>query len=44
MSKLNLREVDKVEVISLVDNYTDALLLQGTDVVRRTPLPPPSCF
>ena len=42
MSELNLREVDKLEVTVLVDNYTDALLLQGTDVVKRPLIPPPN--
>jgi 7,8-dihydropterin-6-yl-methyl-4-(beta-D-ribofuranosyl)aminobenzene 5'-phosphate synthase len=44
MNGLNLREADRLEVTSLVDNYTDALLLQGTEVVKRTPLPPPLMF
>jgi 7,8-dihydropterin-6-yl-methyl-4-(beta-D-ribofuranosyl)aminobenzene 5'-phosphate synthase len=42
MSELNLREADKLEVTILVDNYTDALLLQGTDVVKRALIPPPN--
>ena len=44
MSELNLREADKLEVTVLVDNYTDALLLQGTDVVKRSLIPPPTLF
>lgn len=42
MSELNLREADKLEVTVLVDNYTDALLLQGTDVVKRPLTRPPN--
>jgi 7,8-dihydropterin-6-yl-methyl-4-(beta-D-ribofuranosyl)aminobenzene 5'-phosphate synthase len=34
---LNLREVDRLEVTVLVDNYSDALLLESTSVVRRPP-------
>jgi 7,8-dihydropterin-6-yl-methyl-4-(beta-D-ribofuranosyl)aminobenzene 5'-phosphate synthase len=41
MSKLNLREADKLEVTILVDNYTDVLLLQSTEVVKRPRIPPP---
>ena len=42
MSELNLREADRLEVTVLVDNYTDALLLQNTDVVKRPRSPPPN--
>jgi len=35
MNKLNLREVDRLEVTVLVDNYTDLLLLLSTEVVKR---------
>ena len=35
MSELNLREADKLEVTVLVDNYTDLILPQSTDVVKR---------
>lgn len=42
MSELNLREADKLEVTVLVDNYTDALLLHSTDVVKRPMTPPPN--
>ncbi len=42
MNELNLREVDKLEVTVLVDNYTDVLLLQGTDVIQRPLIPPSS--
>jgi 7,8-dihydropterin-6-yl-methyl-4-(beta-D-ribofuranosyl)aminobenzene 5'-phosphate synthase len=41
MSKLNLREADRLEVTILVDNYTDLLLLQSTEVAKRPLLPPP---
>jgi len=40
MGILNLREVDKLEVMVLVDNYTDVLLLEGSNVVRRAMYPP----
>jgi 7,8-dihydropterin-6-yl-methyl-4-(beta-D-ribofuranosyl)aminobenzene 5'-phosphate synthase len=42
MSGLKLQEVDKVEVTVLIDNYTDVLLLQGTDMVKRPMIPPPN--
>jgi 7,8-dihydropterin-6-yl-methyl-4-(beta-D-ribofuranosyl)aminobenzene 5'-phosphate synthase len=35
MDELKLREADKLEVTVLVDNYTDLLLVQNTDVVKR---------
>ena len=41
MSELNLREADKLEVTVLVDNYTDLLLLQSTEVIKRPRIPPP---
>lgn len=42
MSELYLQEVDKLEVTVLVDNYTDALLIQSTDMVQRPKTPPPN--
>jgi 7,8-dihydropterin-6-yl-methyl-4-(beta-D-ribofuranosyl)aminobenzene 5'-phosphate synthase len=42
MSGLNLQEVDKLEVTVLIDNYTDVLLLQGTDMVKRSMTRPPN--
>jgi len=42
MSGLNLQEVDKLEVTVLIDNYTDALLIQSTDMVKRPRTPPPN--
>ncbi len=42
MSELNLQEVDKLEVMVLVDNYTDVLLLESTDMVKRPQTPPPN--
>jgi len=42
MSEVNLREADRLEVTVLVDNYTDALLLQDTDVVKRPRSLPPT--
>jgi 7,8-dihydropterin-6-yl-methyl-4-(beta-D-ribofuranosyl)aminobenzene 5'-phosphate synthase len=41
MGELHLREADKLEVTILVDNYTDLLLLQSTEVVKRPRIPPP---
>jgi 7,8-dihydropterin-6-yl-methyl-4-(beta-D-ribofuranosyl)aminobenzene 5'-phosphate synthase len=42
LSELNLREADKLEVTVLVDNYTDVLLLQNTDIVKRPRTFPPN--
>jgi 7,8-dihydropterin-6-yl-methyl-4-(beta-D-ribofuranosyl)aminobenzene 5'-phosphate synthase len=42
MGELSLREADKLEVTILLDNYTDLLLLQSTEVVQRPRTPPPS--
>jgi 7,8-dihydropterin-6-yl-methyl-4-(beta-D-ribofuranosyl)aminobenzene 5'-phosphate synthase len=44
MSKLNLREADKLEVTILVDNYTDRLLIQSTEVIKRPRNPPPQAL
>jgi 7,8-dihydropterin-6-yl-methyl-4-(beta-D-ribofuranosyl)aminobenzene 5'-phosphate synthase len=44
MIPVNLRESEKVEVTILVDNYTDLLLLQSTDVVKRASANPPQAF
>ncbi len=41
MNGLNLREADKLEVTILVDNYSDLLMLQSTEVVKRPAFPPP---
>jgi len=41
---MKLREVERVEVTVLVDNYTDILLLQSTNVVKRAPVSPPQAF
>jgi len=41
MGELILREADKLEVTILVDNYTDLLMLLGTEVVKRPMVPPP---
>ena len=41
MSGLNLQEVDKLEVTVLIDNYSDVLLLQDTDEVKRPRIIPP---
>ena len=44
MTPVNLRELERVEVTILVDNYTDLLLLQSTNVVKRAPVSPPQAF
>ncbi len=44
MDPENLRELERVEVTILVDNYTDLLLLQSTPVVKRFPILPPNAF
>ncbi len=44
MSQAIMKEVDRVEVTILVDNYTDLLLLQGSKVVKRPVVPPPHAF
>jgi 7,8-dihydropterin-6-yl-methyl-4-(beta-D-ribofuranosyl)aminobenzene 5'-phosphate synthase len=44
MNSVKLREVEKVEVTVLVDNYTDLLLLQSTNVVKRAPVVPPQAY
>jgi 7,8-dihydropterin-6-yl-methyl-4-(beta-D-ribofuranosyl)aminobenzene 5'-phosphate synthase len=44
MPPVNLRELERVEVTILVDNYTDLLLLQSTPVVKRPPVLPPNAF
>jgi len=44
MTRVNLRELERVEVTILVDNYTDLLLLQSTNVVKRGTVRPPQAF
>ena len=44
MTPVNLRELERVEVTILVDNYTDLLLLQSTSVVKRPAVLPPNAF
>ena len=44
MPPVNLRELERVEVTILVDNYTDLLLLQSTPVVKRPAVLPPNAF
>ena len=44
MAELNLQEADKLEVTILVDNYTDLLLLQSTEVMKRPAVSPPDAF
>jgi 7,8-dihydropterin-6-yl-methyl-4-(beta-D-ribofuranosyl)aminobenzene 5'-phosphate synthase len=41
MGEVNLRQADKLEVTILVDNYSDLLMLQGTEVIKRAMVPPP---
>ncbi len=40
MNELNLNEADKVEVVVLVDNYTDTLM-ESTHNAKRPPISPP---
>ena len=40
MNELNLSEADKVEVVVLVDNYTDTLM-ESTHNAKRSPICPP---
>ena len=35
MDKLNIREADRLEVTILIDNYTDLLVTESTDICRR---------
>jgi 7,8-dihydropterin-6-yl-methyl-4-(beta-D-ribofuranosyl)aminobenzene 5'-phosphate synthase len=44
MIPMNLQELERAEVTILVDNYTDLLLLQSTNVVKRASVPPPQAF
>ncbi|MGB6068797.1 MAG: MBL fold metallo-hydrolase [Desulfomonilaceae bacterium] len=44
MDRHNLREADRVEITVLVDNYTDLLLIQSTDVVKRAAIKPPDAL
>jgi 7,8-dihydropterin-6-yl-methyl-4-(beta-D-ribofuranosyl)aminobenzene 5'-phosphate synthase len=37
---IQLREVDKVEVTVLIDNYVDWLMIESTDTVKRPTVPP----
>jgi len=39
MATMSLREVDKVEILTVLDNTID-LLMAGTEQVKRFPLPP----
>jgi 7,8-dihydropterin-6-yl-methyl-4-(beta-D-ribofuranosyl)aminobenzene 5'-phosphate synthase len=41
MGELSLREADKLEITILVDNYSDLLMLQRTEVINRAMIPPP---
>lgn len=44
MNPVSLREAQKLEGTILVDNYTDILLLQSTEVLKRPLVPPPNFF
>ena len=44
MTPVNLRELKRVEVTILADNYTDLLLMQSTNVVKRASVLPPQAF
>ncbi|HEY3361907.1 MAG TPA: MBL fold metallo-hydrolase [Methanosarcina sp.] len=41
INKLNILEADRLEVTVLMDNYTDMLLTESTEVCRRPLLPLP---
>jgi 7,8-dihydropterin-6-yl-methyl-4-(beta-D-ribofuranosyl)aminobenzene 5'-phosphate synthase len=41
MSSVSIREADRVEITILTDNYTDMLMIQNTDVLRRPQIRPP---
>jgi 7,8-dihydropterin-6-yl-methyl-4-(beta-D-ribofuranosyl)aminobenzene 5'-phosphate synthase len=40
-NELNIREADRLEVTILVDNYTDMLVTESTDICKRPLLPLP---
>jgi 7,8-dihydropterin-6-yl-methyl-4-(beta-D-ribofuranosyl)aminobenzene 5'-phosphate synthase len=42
MTEVRLEEVDKLEVTVLIDNYTDVLVLQSTDMIKRPMTPAPN--
>ncbi|MGD0804976.1 MAG: MBL fold metallo-hydrolase [Candidatus Bathyarchaeia archaeon] len=42
MGELNLREADRLEVLNLVDNYTDVFKAQDTKIDRRPWVSPPT--
>jgi 7,8-dihydropterin-6-yl-methyl-4-(beta-D-ribofuranosyl)aminobenzene 5'-phosphate synthase len=44
MNPVSLREAEKLEVTILVDNYTNMLLLQSSEVLKRPAVPPPNFF
>jgi len=44
MNPVRMLEAQKLEVTILVDNYTDLLLLQSTEVMKRPLAPPPKFF
>jgi len=44
MNPVRMQEAQKLEVTILVDNYTDLLLLQSTEVMKRPLAPPPNFF
>ena len=41
MSDVSFREADRLEITILTDNYTDMLMIQGTESTRRPQIPPP---
>lgn len=41
INELNIREADRLEVTILVDNYTDMLVTESTDICKRPLLPLP---
>lgn len=41
INELNIREADRLEVTILIDNYTDMLVTESTDICKRPLLPLP---
>ncbi len=44
MNHIKLKEVDRLEITVLVDNFTDLLMLEGSETVKRALVMPPARF
>ena len=44
MNQIKLKEVDRLEIAVLVDNFTDLLMLESSKTVRRALVMPPARF